>query len=87
MGLDTVEIVMDFENAFGIEISNEAAEKLKTPRDVREFVMNIYADRGVQADSDTVFEEIRRITSRYVSVKDQDRITLDSRFTDDLGLD
>jgi len=32
MGLDTVEILMDWEKAFGIAISNADAERIQTPR-------------------------------------------------------
>ena len=31
MGLDLVELVMAFEEGFDIEISNEEAEKIRTP--------------------------------------------------------
>lgn len=31
--LDTVELIMDFENKFGVEIPDEAAEKLQTVGD------------------------------------------------------
>ena len=36
--LDTIELVMAFEEAFGIEIPDEAAEKIKTVRDAVEYV-------------------------------------------------
>jgi hypothetical protein len=38
MGLDIVEIVMGLEQAFGIEIANEAAEQMRTPRIIVEFL-------------------------------------------------
>jgi hypothetical protein len=38
MGLDGVEIVMKVEEAFGIEIKNEEAEKIRTPRQLIELV-------------------------------------------------
>lgn len=46
MGLDTVEIVMDFEKMFEIEFSDEAAAKMATLRDVREFVLTEYQRLG-----------------------------------------
>lgn len=39
MGLDAVEFVMRCEETFGIDISDEAAERMRTPRDVIDYVM------------------------------------------------
>ena len=36
--LDTIELVMAFEEAFGIEIPDEDAEKIKTVQDAIEYV-------------------------------------------------
>jgi acyl carrier protein len=36
--LDTIELVMAFEEAFGIEIPDEDAEKIKTVRDAIDYV-------------------------------------------------
>jgi len=36
--LDTVELVMAFEDAFGVEIPDEDAEKIRTVRDAIEYV-------------------------------------------------
>ena len=39
MGLDAVELVLAFEEEFGIAIPDAAAEKMRTPRDVIDFVL------------------------------------------------
>jgi acyl carrier protein len=39
MGLDSVELVLAFEEEFGIAIPDAAAEKMRTPRDVIDFVL------------------------------------------------
>jgi len=36
--LDTIELVMAFEEAFGIEIPDEDAEKIKTVKDAIEYI-------------------------------------------------
>ncbi len=36
--LDTVELVMAFEEAFGVEIPDDAAEKITTVKDAIEFI-------------------------------------------------
>ena len=38
--LDTVELVMAFEEAFGVEIPDDAAEKITTVKDAIEFIEN-----------------------------------------------
>ena len=86
MGLDTVELVMDFEEAFGVQISNSAAVKMETPRHVRDFVIAEYARSGRQADPNAIFEKIRELTAEIANLKVED-VTLDSRFVHDLGLD
>lgn len=38
--LDTVELVMAFEEEFGVEIPDDAAEKILTVKDAIEFIQN-----------------------------------------------
>lgn len=86
MGLDTVELVMAFEEAFEIDIPNDVAEKMLTVRDVRDFVMGEYSRLGKHPDPDQIFDTIRALTVR-ISSADPEKIKLDTRFVDDLGLD
>ena len=86
MGMDTVEIVVDFEKEFKIEISDDAAVKMVTLRDVREFVLAEYQRLGRPVDPDEIFQRIRAVTANFTTVK-LEKIGLDTRFIDDLGLD
>lgn len=47
MGLDTVELVLSFEATFQISIPDHEAEKMRTPRDVIDFMAS---QLGVEAD-------------------------------------
>lgn len=86
MGLDSVELVMDFEKEFDIEIPNATAEAMTTPRHVRDFVLSEYARLGRQADFEDGFDRIQAITARITALKPE-KIGLDSHFVEDLGID
>jgi hypothetical protein len=57
MGLDTVELVMAFEEAFGIDIPNATAERLETPRHVVDYLCTVVpvAPSGPCATQQTFF--------------------------------
>ena len=86
MGLDTVELVMAFEEEFGIDIPNEAAEDMIAVRHVRHFVVAEYTRLGRPFDPDDIYRRIVRVTSEHSSV-DPEKIDLDTEFVDDLGMD
>jgi acyl carrier protein len=86
MGLDSVELVMAFEEEFHIDISNAAAEKMATPRDVLAFVMAERQRQELPADPEQILEKIRDITVLHANVRRED-VTLDAHFIHDLGLD
>ena len=85
MGLDSIELRMDFEKLFGIEIPDATAEAMMTPRHVRDFVITEYARLSHTVDPEEIFERIRDVTARITAVK-RDKIALDSQFVDDPGL-
>lgn len=60
MGLDTVELVLAFEDEFGIAIKNEDAEKLATPGAVADYVMSrVRTNTSDPCPSQTGFYRIR----------------------------
>ena len=50
MGLDSVELLIRFENAFGIAIPDEVAAELTTPRKVTDYIFT-QVNRGNQSAS------------------------------------
>jgi hypothetical protein len=54
MGLDGVELIMAYEEAFGIQFTDEDAVKIRTPRDVIDFVAS-----KVEVTSETICFEQR----------------------------
>ncbi len=62
--LDTVELVMAFEEAFGIEIPDEDAEKLMTIRDVSDY---LHFHSGNRPDRTNLLERIVEVIRRVMS--------------------
>ena len=86
MGLDSVELIMAFEEEFGLDIPDAEAEKMVSPRHVRDYIVSEYLSRGKPADPDANFEKVRDITVEHLNVRHED-VTLDASFVDDLGVD
>ena len=89
MGLDTVELVMSVEEEFGIDIPPEAAEKITTVGDLRDFVVTSLERKsagtgGVSGDS--VLQQIQRIFEKDHGVGPE-RVVPAARILADLGLD
>ena len=63
MGLDTVELVMEIEEAFDISIPDDRASKMLTVGDVYEFILEKTADSTLKSDtclSAAAFYEFRK---------------------------
>jgi len=63
MGLDAVEIVMGWEESFGIQVSNEEAEKLRTPKQSIDLIATkLHVDEGARfaCPSARAFYRLRR---------------------------
>jgi acyl carrier protein len=86
MGLDTVELLLAFEEEFDIEFSDEVAGELTTVRDVRDFLVSEHQRLGRAADPQDIFVRIAKVTHRLVGGAPE-RITLDAAFVEDLRMD
>jgi hypothetical protein len=63
MGLDTVQLVMDVEEAFGIAIPDEEAARMRTPRMVLEYMatrLPVVAGEGERCPTQHAFYAARR---------------------------
>jgi len=82
MGLDTVELVMAFEEKFGLDISDAVAAELITPRDVIDYLMANGA--GGESSREEVAQLVRQVIEAQTGTYD---FTEDSRFVQDMHLD
>ena len=86
MGLDSVELVMEFEDFFEIRIPNEDAEKLQTVGDVTDYVHARLAAEGRPRERDAVLAMVMVITCEQCGTT-LDRLTEGTSFVGDLGID
>ena len=83
MGLDSVELVMDFENHFNIEIPDELAEKLYRVQDAVDYIYSIKSEEKI--DKKSVEKAVIMLTSEKTGIP-INKIELHHSFTDDLGI-
>jgi acyl carrier protein len=86
MGLDSVELVMAFEEQFEIAIPNEVAEKLQTVGDVVDYVTARLAAEGRPRSRDDVLVWVNIITCDQCGTR-LDELTESTSFVKDLGID
>ena len=85
MGLDSVELVMEFEDEFEIQIPDEHAERMRTIGDVVKYI----GGHRAALDDDERLNDIRRRI--YVIVAEQmgvpiDELSDETRFVEDLNV-
>ena len=86
MGLDSVELVMNTEEHFGIDIPDKVAEALITVGDLHSFVVAELDRVGRTRASDVVFSELRELICDQLGIKPE-RVVLEARFVKDLNID
>ena len=87
MGLDSVELVMEFEDVFELEIPNEDAEQLQTVGDVTDWVFRYLEQDQRPQSRDAVFATVCEITREQCGVPADQALTEDTAFLNDLGID
>ena len=84
MGLDSVELLMDVEEAFGIEISNLEAEQINTVQDFYDCAWKHVSNKNLSIEkcySQSVFYKIRQAIVENIKV-DKASITPKTKITD-----
>lgn len=83
MGLDMVELVMEIEREFGIDLPDEEAGRLLTVGMLADFVMRqLPAERRLTEEA--VFERVRRIVAHELGARLED-VHRHTRFIEDLN--
>ena len=86
MGLDSVELVMNTEEHFGIEIPDSVAETLLTVGDLHGFIVAELVRIGREQNPESVFIELRQLICEQFAIK-AERVVADARIVKDLGID
>ena len=89
MGLDSVELVMAFEEEFEIEIPDDEAARIITVSDARDCIVRKLRERVENAsavDPEEVWSRVKTIVVEHLGVKPE-RVTPEAAFIDDLGVD
>ena len=89
MGLDSVELVMAFEEEFEVEIPDDEAERIVTVGDARDCIVGKLRARAEDLDAvdpEEVWARIKAIVVDHIGVRPE-KVTPDAAFIDDLGVD
>ena len=94
MGLDIVELVMEVEETFGIDIPDHDAERLRTVGDLYWYVREHVPDPAVSNAAphhagtpvDEVWERLLDVIEKEAGLK-RERLVPAARFVADLGMD
>jgi len=86
MGLDTVELIMAVEDRFGIDISDQEAERLVTVGLLHQCVVDELTRRGSAVEPQRLYEELRALICEQLGVPPE-QVVPGAHFIDDLRVD
>ena len=86
MGLDTVELVLQLEDEFSIQMSDQRASEIITVGELTDYIVQLVAERGLAIEAAEVYSRVREILIENYAVKPA-AIERDARIVKDLGLD
>jgi acyl carrier protein len=86
MGLDSVELVMNAEEHFGIEVPDDVAETLFTVGDLHGFIVAELNRIGRPQNPEIVFVQLRQLICDQFGVTPE-RVVAEAGIVKDLGID
>ncbi len=89
MGLQSVELVMAFEEEFEVEIPDDEAERIVTVGEARDCIVGKLRARAEDPDAvdpEEVWSRIKAIVVDLIAVEPEE-VAPDAAFIDDLGVD
>ena len=87
MGMDTVELAMDVEEKFGINIPDEDAGQLTTVQKLCDYIIDhAFEENEKDKKSGEVFDFVKYVLVERFNVPEKN-IKLEARFVEDLDLD
>jgi hypothetical protein len=86
MGLETVEIVMDVEDHFGISVPDEVASKCETAADLQKVIIDLLVAKGRPRSAELESEVFRDLVKISADVTGNDPATIrpESRWVGDV---
>lgn len=90
VGLEHIELMLDVERAFDIEIPDEAMNQVRTAGEFYDVVAQVIRAQRVHMFDEPDFEDelwdaIRHFATRNGYSSEPDRVMRDTRFVEDLG--
>ena len=86
MGLDSVELVMRFEEEFSLNIPDSDAAQITTPGKMLDFIIQDLRARGEQPDEQIIWIKVKDIVVDQLGVRPEE-VTKTARFVEDLRID
>lgn len=86
MGLDTVELILEAENHFGVSIPDERAEKTETVEQFARLLCDLRAQKETPLPYEIVLLQLQQVIAKMFKIPIE-RIKPEARFVQDLRLD
>ena len=86
MGLDSLELVLGWEEEFGISIPNEAAATFETPRNVGDYIEPALDAQGRSLPRAEIDRILKQVVIEQLGI-DESVYGIDVKFVEEMGVD